>query len=132
MDAAAMLEQAAWTHAGPDEKARKRDLKELKRRFDMVRPLDAWERYRALNDAMDEAYDLIEISNREARLALMLMGALNAAVFFVATRHGIAGSLTGTARILFGVLLAIYGLTAVYLMLQAIEVLRPGRFRPRM
>src|SRR4029434_6970464 len=81
---------------------------------------------------MDEAYDLIEISNREARLALMLMGALNAAVFFVATRHGIAGSLTGTARILFGILLAIYGLTAVYLMLQAIEVLRPGRFRPRM
>jgi hypothetical protein len=132
MDAVMTAGEAVEAHAAGDDKARKKDLKELKRRLDSVRPLDSWERYRALNDAMDEAYDLIEISNREARLALMLMGALNASVFVVATRAHVAASLAGSARVLFGTLLAIYGIIAVGLMLQAIEVLRPGRFRPRL
>ncbi|MEO8678587.1 MAG: hypothetical protein ABI665_06055, partial [Vicinamibacterales bacterium] len=44
------------------------------------RPLGAMERYRALNDAMDEAYDLFDLSNREVRFALILMGGLNAAL----------------------------------------------------
>lgn len=110
----------------------KRELKELKRRFDSVRPLDSWERYRALNDAMDEAYDLIEISNREARLALMLMGGLNAGVIVVATRGGLVHSVEGFPRVLLGIFLAIYAVTAVYFMLQAIEALRPGRFHPRL
>src|ERR1041384_6092594 len=58
-------------------KARKREIRELKRQIE-GRPLDSWERYRALRDVLGQSYDLIEISNREARLALMLMGALNA------------------------------------------------------
>jgi hypothetical protein len=117
----------------PDgELKRKRELKELKRRFDSVRPLDSWERYRALNDTMNEAYDLIEISNREARLALMLMGGLNAGVIVVATRGGLASSLQGFPRVLLAIMLAIYAVTAVHFMLAAIETLRPGRFHPRL
>jgi hypothetical protein len=128
------LDHAAHTHAAADAelKRTRRELKELKRRFDSVRPLDSWERYRALNDAMDEAYDLNEISNREARLALMLMGGLNAGVILVSTRGGFVASLQGFQRVLLAILLAVYAVTAVYFMLQAIEALRPGRFRPRL
>ena len=60
-----------------ESKERKREQKRLE---DANRPLDSWERYRALNDTMDEAYELVGIANREARFAAILMGALNASV----------------------------------------------------
>ena len=44
------------------------------------RPLGAWELYRALNDALDEGQDQFDLSNRDARLAMILMGGLNAAL----------------------------------------------------
>ena len=56
----------------------KRRKKEWKRRHDAVRTLDSWERYRALVDASEEAFEIIDIANREARFALIVMGALNA------------------------------------------------------
>ena len=59
---------------------------ERKRAHDAGRQLDGWERYRALIDASDEAYELIDISNREARFALILMGALNAVALVLITR----------------------------------------------
>ena len=40
---------------------RKKDLKRLQ---DATRPLDSWERYRALVDSSEEAYDLIDTSNQ--------------------------------------------------------------------
>ena len=43
----------------------KRDLKRL---HDPTRALDGWERYRALIDASDEAYDLIDISTLKRAL----------------------------------------------------------------
>src|SRR5688572_32079025 len=43
-----------------------------------TRPLGAWELYRALNDALDEGHDQFDLSNRDARLAIILMGGLNA------------------------------------------------------
>ena len=106
--------------------------KDVKRLLDMSRPLDAWERYRALNDAMDEAYDVIDMSNREARFALILMGGLNAVVVLAATRADLVEVLNPQQRIWAAVLLAIYGVCAVYFLLQAIEALRPGKFRPHL
>ena len=123
------LDSGAVHLAEAELKARKRELRELKRQIE-GRPLDSWERYRALRDVLGQSYDLIEISNREARLALMLMGGLNAGVVVIATRTHLIASLNGIQRILFGGLLAVYGVTAVYFMLQAIEALRPRRFRP--
>lgn len=67
----------------PESKERKR---EQKRQEDANRQLDSWERYRALNDTMDEAYELVGIANREARFAAILMGALNASVVLLVTR----------------------------------------------
>ena len=40
-----------------ESKERKREQKRLE---DANRPLDSWERYRALNDTMDEAYELVQ------------------------------------------------------------------------
>jgi uncharacterized membrane protein YuzA (DUF378 family) len=109
------------------EGLRKKDVKRL---LDMSRPLDAWERYRALNDAMDEVYDVIDMSIREARFALLLMGGLNAVVIVAATRSDLVAVLQPQQRTWAASLLAIYGVCAVYFLLQAIEALRPGKFRP--
>lgn len=110
-----------------EEKRRRREEKRL---FDANRPLDSWERYRALTDALDEAYELRDISNREARFALILMGGLNAVLFVVAARTDLAAGLTAVQRRWFGAALVVYALLAMFFLLQAIELLRPRKFRP--
>ena len=106
--------------------------KALKRLLDGDRPLDAWERNRSLNDAIDEAYDLIDISNREARFALILMGSLNAFLVLAATRSDWLDQLDAQQRWLTGILAGVYAVVAVYFVLEAIQALRPGRFRPNL
>ncbi len=123
---------AAKDSTPPEDSSSKARKKELKRLLEGSRPLDWSERYRALNDAMDEAYDLIDINNREARFALVLMGALNAAVLVVSTRTDLLQGVFGEFPIAVGGLLGLYAVTAVYFFLQAIEALRPGRFKPRL
>jgi hypothetical protein len=117
----------ATSVADEAERARR---KEQKRLADATRPLDSWERYRALNDATDEAYDLIDIHNREARFALIVMGGLNAALFVAVTRGDLLTALSPGARIAFRAAMVLYGVLAVYFLIQAIELLRPRRFRP--
>ncbi len=127
----------AWTIVTPstpataavDSKVRKKDLRRLN---DPTRSLDSWERYRALNDAMDEAYEVMDHSNREARFALLVMGILNAFVVISASRPEVVGSLDGRQRAIAAVLLGIYAVTAMYFLFQAIEALRPGQFRPKL
>ena len=112
-----------------DQRILKRELKQLLQ--DGGRPLNAWEQYRALNDALDEVYEVIGISNREARFALLVMGILNAFVVIAASRPEVVGALGGLVRVGAGLLLGIYAVTAVHFLFQAIEALRPGQFRPR-
>jgi hypothetical protein len=102
------------------------------RRHDGGRRLDTWERYRALNDAVEEAYDLIDIANTEARFSLILMGALNAVLFVVATRTDLIGSVPAPIRPWLAVAFAAYGVVGVYFLLHAVETLRPRKFRPRL
>jgi hypothetical protein len=84
--------------AAADDVGEKVRKKERRRQLEAARPLDSWERYRALNDATDEAYDLIDISNREARFALIVMGGLNALLFVVATRSDLPQQLSQADR----------------------------------
>jgi hypothetical protein len=110
--------------------------KELKRQQKLLedanRPLDSWERYRALNDTMDEAYELVGIANREARFAAILMGALNASMVLLVTRPEVQAAIPPGFKTWVGLLLTIYASVAVYLFLSAIEILRPRRYRPRL
>ncbi len=99
--------------------------------LDAHRPLDSWERYRALNATMDEAYELIDNNNREARFALILMGGLNAAAVIAATRNEFLPSLHGDRRIWVIGVMSLYAVVALYFMLQAVAALKPGHFRPR-
>jgi hypothetical protein len=103
---------------------------DLKRLTDPVRPLDGWERYRALTDAADEAYDLIDIRNREARFALIVMGALNALPVLLLTKTNIIHSMTKGERYWMLAFVTGYALLLLFFILQAIEALHPGRFRP--
>lgn len=113
--------------AEPTAKQRKREAKQL----DSTRPLGAWELYRALNDALDEGYELYDLSNRDARFALILMGGLNAALVVAAAQTGFGVGLSVVERNVEGVALAAYALVAVVFLFQAIEAFRPGRqFRP--
>jgi len=117
------------TEAEEAERVRRR---ERKRVHDAERRLEAWERYRALIDASDEAYELIDISNREARFALILMGALNAVALVLVTRADALSMLPARDRYWMVALFVAYIVMAVGFLLQAIEALRPGRFRPRL
>jgi hypothetical protein len=132
---AAQIDTASLSPAGAvlvdDEVLRERKL-HRRREFDATRTLDGWERYRALVDATDEAYELIDISNRETRFALILMGALNAGAAVLLTRVDAAAILASPARTLVVAIVATYGILALAFLLLAIEALRPGHFRPRL
>jgi len=106
--------------------------KALKRQADAFRPLDSWEQYRALNDAMDEAFERIDMNNRETRFALILMGALNAAAALTATRRDLVAALPPGPHAAAAILLGVYALVAGYFLLQAINGLQPRHFRPRL
>jgi hypothetical protein len=124
----APADHLALLEADEAERIRRR---ERKRAHDADRRLEAWERYRALVDASDEAYELIDISNREARFALILMGALNAVALVLLTRADALTLLPARDRYWMVGLFVAYIVMAVGFLLQAIEALRPGRFRPR-
>jgi uncharacterized protein YjiK len=117
--------------AGAAQKA-KEERKAEKLERDGERPLDGWERYRAIADALEEGHLLIELADRKARFALVIMGALNVFAFFVITRMDVMEVLPASARRWAGAYLVLYGLVAVYFFLQAIETLRPRRIQPRL
>jgi len=124
-----VVSQAPDVPAADEGKRRK---KERKRRFDSTRQLDAWERYRALVDASEEAYELIDIANREARFALIVMGALNAVPLVLISRIDALAVLSRGEQYVMGGLFLGYAWLVLTFMLRAIEALRPGRFRPQL
>lgn len=118
--------------ADDDQRHREKQArKQMKRLEQEARTMEPWERYRALNDAMDEYYEMLDMANREARFALIIVGALNAVLFVIGARSNLFSSLH-IARPWLGLGLVAYGAVAVHLFLQAIEVLRPRKFHPRL
>jgi hypothetical protein len=134
MDYRAASESAVGTRSPSPSTEEETKLlrKELKRLADANRPLDSWERYRALNDSLDEAYEQIDLGNREARFALILMGGLNAALIVLAGRAPLPQTLGPVQRTCVIALLLVYVVVAVRFLLQAIDALRPGKFRPQL
>jgi hypothetical protein len=107
------------------EPADARRLKWEAKQLDAARPLGAWELYRALNDALDDGRDQFDLSNRDVRLALILMGGLNAALVVFASQSNLRSLSTLQQQIEFGVM-ALYALFAIVFLLQAIDTLRPA------
>src|SRR5262245_2259523 len=107
-----------------DPAAEAKRLKKLEKSLD-TRTLDPWERYRALVDLLDTYVDMIELADRKTRFSLVILGALNALNFLVAARPAFfsgAGTATESWVIAYA---AAYVTGSLYLVVQAIGVLRP-------
>jgi len=94
--------------------------------------LDPEGRYRAQINALKMAQDLIELGDRKARFALVVMSVLNAVLVLLVVRGG--ESLLpsgGPIGVIVKVELAAYVLVTVFYVLQAIEALRPRGTRHR-
>ena len=107
-------------------------VRKLQHKLEDNRALSPTELYRALNDALDEGHDLFDLSNREARFALILMGGLNAALVIVASQSNLREQLSPVERQIEGWIIGIYALFALAFLLQAIAALRPGQYRPQL
>lgn len=106
-----------------DAKAERRRRKETERVLE-DRVLDAWERYRALNDHCDRLLDLTELYDRKTRFALLILGGLNAINLFIAMRTDVVGLLQ-RGNVLIGAYVACYVVLSLGMLLYAISALRP-------
>jgi uncharacterized protein YjiK len=114
--------------AQPVQKLSRRQRKHMR---DMRRPMDSWERYRALTDMVEELLDLVDLADHKARFALIIMGALNAFLFILASETDAFEAIPRAFRVGMTAALVVYALIAVYFVLQAIESLRPRKAQPR-
>jgi uncharacterized protein YjiK len=110
---------------------RRLNKKERKLRKDQRRPLSSWERYRALTDVVEESLDLVDLADHKARFALVIMGALNALLFVMASQTDTFDAIPITARPVMTAFIVVYALVALYFVVQAIESLRPRKAQPR-
>jgi hypothetical protein len=92
---------------------------------DAHRPLDPWERYRALNDAYDLQQELIDLGDHKARFALVILTGLSAMAFLMVSRAAAWTALPEALRPWLAGYLGLYGVSAVYFFFQAIESLKP-------
>ena len=112
-----------------EKAARKRRKCEAKLLRDAERPPKSMERWRILMDIADEARRVIELADHKARYALVVMGALNAAVFLVLSRaHLISGVSSEIRPWVIGFLVAYAGLSCLFVF-HAIDCLRPRQLR---
>jgi uncharacterized protein YjiK len=127
----AEIVQLPSTTDGAGKKAGKVGKKERKLLKDAHRPLESWERYRALTDVLEEAIDLVDLADHKARFALIIMGALNALLFIMASQTDVFDAVPVGWRPVMGAAIGVYGLIAVYFVIQAIESLRPRKAQPQ-
>ena len=109
------------TDTADDSTAKK--LRKLEKNSD-TRPLDPWERYRALIDLYDAFFDMNELADRKTRFALVMMGALNALNLILGTQQ-MFGDLTTGVRPLVGFYFIAYAVLSLYFFIHAIATLRP-------
>lgn len=103
-----------------DRKGRKR---EAKRRRDVQRLPDSYERFKILLEVIGEQRHVVNLEDHRARYAMVVMAAINAAVFLVASR--VAGNLPAALpHWLLGVVVVYVAATLLFL-LTAVDCLRP-------
>jgi hypothetical protein len=102
------------------ERKRQKDLE----RFMENRPLDPWERYRALADHVDHLLDVTELADRKTRFALVILGALNAVNVLIAIRAPQIDA-DGLNHTFIQVYVAGYVILSLYFFVYAIMALRP-------
>lgn len=107
------------------EKEKDKDKDKDKKKKKEFKRADPWQRYKAQLDALKEAQDLVDLADHKARFALIIMGALNAAIIILGTRSDVLSSLPPNLRLWLYLYFAVYAAIAIYFLVQAIESLRP-------
>jgi hypothetical protein len=106
-----------------ESKAERRRRKDAERLLE-TRPLDPWERYRALTDHVGHLLDVTELADRKTRFALVILGALNAVNVLVAVRAPQMGAET-LNHVFVQFYVTGYVLLSLYFFVFAIIALRP-------
>jgi hypothetical protein len=106
-----------------DAKAVRRQERFLERATEN-RPLDPWERYRALTDQYDRLTDVAEQGDRKTRFALLILGGINAVNLLIVTQGDLSGgpNLTNPTVVAY---VACYVFLSLCFFVYAIGALRP-------
>lgn len=137
-DGAIASHETAGT-SGKSDKADKADrsdkaekLEKALRRAEEARGLlDPADRYKALVNAVKQAQDLIEMGDRKARFALVIMSALNAVAVLLVARGGTSlFPPSGVWYTAFVAQVGVYLVLTLYFVGQAVSALRPRGVHP--
>jgi hypothetical protein len=115
----------AIVHSLDAARAERRRIRDQERASD-IRPLDAWERYRALTDHYEHIRDEAEHIDRTTRFALIILGGLNGINLAIVVRGGEIGLRVGVGGAMTAYL-ASYALLSLLVLGCAISALRPRR-----
>jgi hypothetical protein len=121
----APLPEPAHLIGETDKQARKRHKLEAKRRRDSERPPDSFERFRILMELIGEGRQVVDLADHKARYALVIMGVLNAGVFFLMSRAHLITGVPLAVKPWLMVLLIGYAFLSFVFVLHAIDCLRP-------
>ena len=114
-----------------DDKDAKKREKEARRLEAERGPLEPAFRYRAMQNAVEMTQDLIELADRKARFALVIISVLNAVALVVVVRGGEAVlPRDGAWGVAISAEVVIYVAVTVWYIFQAIEALRPRGAAP--
>ena len=115
---------------GTHEKhARKQHKREAKRRRDAERPPESFEQWRILSEIVSEGRQVIDLADHKARYSLVVMGVLNAGVFFLMSRSHLLGNVShGIKPWLIGFMVVYAALTFLFIY-YAVDCLRPRRLQ---
>jgi hypothetical protein len=105
--------------------AHQRSRREAKRIREAHRRLDVRERFRLLTDLIDSQRKMIEVADHKARFALVIMGAVNAALLLLVVRGRLIEEIPGSLRPWLLLVVLPYAVLACALLLDAAQVLRP-------
>lgn len=112
-----------------DKQASKQRKREAKWRRDAERPPGSFERWRILTELVSEGRQVVDLADHKARYSLVVMGVLNAGVFFLMSRSHLFSSLSPNVKPwLIGFMIAYAALTFLFVY-YAVDCLRPRRLQ---
>jgi hypothetical protein len=110
-----------------DKATRKQRKREAKIRRDAERPPASFERFRILAELVKEGRQIIDLVDHRARYALVVIGALNAAVFILMSRGDLFATALLPGRPWLMAILAVYAAVTVLFVYYAVDCMRPRR-----
>jgi hypothetical protein len=112
-----------------DKGARKQRKREAKQRRDAERPPESFERWRILLELVREGRQVVDLADHKARYSLVIMGVLNAGVFFLMSRAHLFGSTPARAKPWLIGFLVVYSALTFLFVYYAVDCLRPRQLR---